>query len=801
MRVFTASLATESNTFAPIPTGLQDFHEGIYHLPGEHPAEPTFFSGPVWAARERGRGAGWTVIQGLVAAAYPGGPTTRAAYESMRDEILGQLRAAMPVDIVALGLHGAMVAEGYEDCEGDLLGRVREITGPRAAVGATLDPHGHISQQMLNAADLLISWKEYPHTDINERAVELISLLERQAEGRIRLAHACVDCNMIGMIFTTQEPGASLVRLMREMERRPGVLSVSLNHGFPWGDVPDMGTKVMVYTDADPELANRTARELADRVIESREAFLIDRPDVDRALDMAMACATPPVVIADSADNPGGGAASDSTWFLKRMIDRCITNAAIGAFWDPSVVAIAFNAGQGARLSLRLGGKTGPKSGDPLDVEARVMCLRKDHRMQALVEGSTIDCGDAALLDVGGIDVVVTTKRVQPMGTDMFTALGCDLSAKRIVVVKSSQHFHEHFSKIAGKVIYAEAPGVVTLALDTLDYRRIHWPKWPMVRRQQDERVVPPLPAQDEPRNPLETQIRDLAVGHGVVIGVCAREVGGARRVEYQADRRFPMASTYKVAIAGAVLSAIDAGHGSLKDRIEVPLSRHVIEGVISMMFPHEGMVLSVANLLEVMMTDSDNTATDLMLEYIGGPGAVMRWLESVGVEGLRVDRTCDRILRDTYQAGEDGTNMEAARRVLTRPGFDRARADESMPAVEAEERDTTTPRAMAELLLRLNSGDVLSPASFEFLQSAMRRSQTQRRPWIRRLAARLPVDTPVAHKGGTIAGVINDVGWIDLPDGRRFVAAVYTRHGITQRPCRERVVEEVGRLLYGAFL
>jgi len=491
MRVFTASLATETNTFGPMPTGLQDFRDGIYFPAGHHPEEPSFFAGPLWVARSRARERGWTVIEGLVAAAYPSGPTTRAAYETLRDEILDQLRAAMPVDIVALGMHGAMVADGYDDCEGDVLAHVREIVGPRGAVGATLDPHGHISQLMLDSADLLISWKEYPHTDINERAEELLDLLEQQAEGRIHLTHACVDCEMISLIFTTQEPGASLVRRMRQLERCPGVLSVSLNHGFPWGDVPDMGTKVMVYADSDRGLAARIAHELADEVMGCRLALQIDRPGVDRALDIALACEESPVVIADSADNAGGGAASDSTWFLRRMLERRITGAAVGAMWDPAVVGLAFNAGQGARLALRLGGKVGPKSGDPLDVEARVVHLQRDHRMHGLTEGMTVECGDAALLDVNGIDVVVTSKRVQPMGTDLFSGLGCDLPTKRIVVVKSSQHFFAHFSRIARKVIYAEAPGAVTLALDTLDYRKIRLPKWPLAGQPRDAILAP----------------------------------------------------------------------------------------------------------------------------------------------------------------------------------------------------------------------------------------------------------------------------------------------------------------------
>jgi len=800
MRVFTASLATETNTFSPLPTGLESFRETMYFPPGTHPDQPTFFAGPLWAARQRAAELGWTVIEGLVAAAYPAGVLTREAYEFLRDEILGQLRQALPVDVVALGLHGAMVAEGYDDCEGDLLDHVRQIVGPKVAVGATLDPHGHMSELMLRSADLLISWKEYPHTDINERAVELVDLLARCADGSLRLAHACVDCEMIALIFTTQEPGESLVARLREMERRPGIVSASLNHGFPWGDVPEMGTKIVVYSDGDPDLAASAARELADEVIRRRSDLQIDRPDIDRALDIALASSTPPVVIADSADNPGGGTASDSTWFLGRMLERGITSAALGAMWDPCAVSVAFNAGEGANIALRLGGKTGPMSGPPLDVEARVVSLRRDHHMQTLVEGESISCGDSALLDLGGIDVVVTSSRQQPMGTDLFTGLGCDLAGKKIIVVKSSQHFHAHFSRIAGQVIYSEAPGTLTLDLDTLNYRRIRRPKWPITTVATADVAYPSLPSQDAPRDWVEAQIRDIAIRNGAVVGVCAQELDGSHRVEYQADRRFPMASTCKVALASAVLQRIEAGSGSLTDLLTVPRDKHVIEGVISMMFPHSGMTLSIANLIEVMMTDSDNTATDLLFDYVGGPAGVMEWLRAAGVSGMRVDRTADRLLRDVYQMGDQGTNMEAAGRALARPGFSRSRADDFLPQVEADERDTTTPRAMAELLLGLNSGELLGSDHFSFLESAMRRAHTQRHPEIRRLSGRLPPGTPVAHKGGTLAGVVNDVGWIDMPDGRRFVAAVYTCHGITPRLRREHILEEVGRLLYGVF-
>ena len=800
MRIFTASLATETNTFATLPTGLQAFRDGVYFPAGTHPDSPSFFGGPLWAARLRAREHGWTVIEGLVAAAYPSGITTRDAYETLRDEILAQLRAALPVDIIALGLHGAMVATGYEDCEGDLLARVREIAGNEVALGATLDPHGHISDAMLRSANLLISWKEYPHTDINDRALELIDLLVRKARGSIEPSSASVDCGMICTIFTTREPGRSLVNRMHELEQRPGILSVSLNHGFPWGDVPQMGTKVMVYTNADPGLAANVAREMADSVIAVRDELHMDFPDIDAALDAALASNAVPVVISDGADNAGGGASSDSTWFLERMLERGIRNAAVGGVWDPCVVASAFEAGLGQQLQVCLGGKSGPLSGKPLNALATVTGLARQHTMRGLLEGQRFDCGDSALLDIEGIEVAVISKRMQPMGTDLFTGLGCELDAKRIIVVKSSQHFHAEYAPIAGCVLYARAPGVITHDLDSLDYRRITRPRWPIAAERRPTPEFPALPAQSPAGDWIEEQILALARRSGAVVGVYAREMDGPRRIEYQADHLFPMASTCKVALAAALLSRIDAGNGSLDDMIDVEPGHHVMEGVISMMFPHRGMRLSIANLLEVMMADSDNTATDRLFEYVGGPPAVTQWLRSIGIQVMRVDRTTDRILRDAFSLGNDGTNMEAARRYLSQAGMTPAIADEFSSTFENDTRDTTSPRAMADLITALLSGAVLSAGSLELLTGMMRRAQTQRHTGIQRLRARAPDGALVARKGGTAPGVINDVGWIDLPGGRRIVAAVYTRHGVSPREKREKLVEEIGRLVYACL-
>jgi len=479
LRVFSACLATETNTFAPMPTGMASFRDRGYFKAGEHPDTMVFFAGPLWAARLRGKEAGWILKEGMVAAAQPSGTTTRQAYEGLRDELLADLQAALPVDMVVLGLHGAMVADGYDDCEGDLLARVRAIVGPDVVVGAELDPHNHLTAAMVDNADLLIAYKEYPHTDVLERAFELVDLCAAQVQGRVRPVAAVVDCDMIVTMHTSRQPARGFVDRIQALEGREGILSISVSHGFAWGDVPDMGTKLLVYADGDAAKAQALARQLADELIGLREALAVSYPAIDAALDEALAFDGGPVIIADGADNPGGGAAGDSTFILRRMLERGIGNAAIGPMWDPIAARIAFEAGAGARLALRIGGKIGPLSGDPLDLDCTVKAVMPEMVMTGL-GGAPFPVGDSALVETAGIEILLITLRNQAMGTDAFTQLGCDLAAKKIVVVKSSQHFQASFSKVGRHVIYAAAPGAVTLDLRTLPYRKVRRPKWPL---------------------------------------------------------------------------------------------------------------------------------------------------------------------------------------------------------------------------------------------------------------------------------------------------------------------------------
>ena len=477
MRVFAATLATETNTFSPIPTGLESFADHTYRA-GEHPDEPTLFTAPLWVARQRAKANNWQVIEGLCTFAQPAGITTRHAYETLRDELLDNLRQALPVDIVLLGMHGAMVADGYDDCEGDLLTRVRALVGSKTIVGGELDPHCHMTRRMIDHADVLICYKEYPHTDFVERAEELVNLCAAAAKGEIKPVMSLHDCRMIGIYHTPREPMRGFVDRMQAREGQDGVLSVSVAHGFPWGDVPDVGTRILVVTDGAPEVGTRVAQEVGAELKSLRGRTMPTYLSIPEALDRALASDGGPVVVADVSDNPGGGAPGDSTFLLSALLERGVEQAALGPMWDPMAVRLCFEAGEGSNLPLRIGGKTGPMSGDPLDIEARVVKLvRGAHQAFG---ASQVGMGDCVAVRVGGVEVVLTSARVQAMGRDLFTNLGVELERKRLIVVKSSQHFYAAFAPIAKEVLYCGAPGAIAPDLTQVPYRRAVRPLWPL---------------------------------------------------------------------------------------------------------------------------------------------------------------------------------------------------------------------------------------------------------------------------------------------------------------------------------
>ncbi|MCT7374466.1 M81 family metallopeptidase [Chelativorans salis] len=489
MRLFTAALATETNTFSPICIDRRAFEASLYAPPGKHPPTPTLCTAPITVGRKVAAAKGWELIEGTAAWADPAGLINRETYEELRDEILAQLKAAMPVDGVVMGLHGAMVANGYDDPEGDLLARVREIIGPDVLLCAELDPHSHLTAKRVGLADFFVAFKEFPHTDFVERAEDLWRIAVDALEGRVKPAMSVFDCRMIDVFPTSREPMRSFVDKLRAIEASdPDVLSLSVIHGFMAGDVPEMGTKIICVTDDKAQKGERLARELGMELFAKRGSFLMPQVDEKQAVDEALRAADGPVVVADMWDNPGGGTAGDATIILAELLRRGVTNAAVGTIWDPIAVQICMAAGEGAEIPLRFGAKSALGTGNPVDGHVEIVRLVRDAEMR--FGESFAPFGDAAHIRIDGVDVILNTTRAQSFDPSLFEVMGIDPKQQKILVIKSTNHFYSSFSKIASKIIYCAAGTPYPNNPAKTAYRRARRDIWPMIQDPHGQETV-----------------------------------------------------------------------------------------------------------------------------------------------------------------------------------------------------------------------------------------------------------------------------------------------------------------------
>ena len=286
---------------------------------------------------------------------------------------------------------------------------------------------------------------------------------------------------MISMWRTPVEPMRSFVAEMAAAEGKEGILSVSFGHGFPWADVPDVGAKMVVIADGDEAKAAAAARAFGARIWAMRHETHPRLDDADAAIAAALgADGGKPVVIADVTDNAGGGAPSDSTFLIHRLVGHRAKGAAVGPVWDPVAVSFCREAGAGARLRLRVGGKCGAMSGPPADLDVVVRAVAEAHEQTGL-SGSRASFGPSAWVEADGIHLLLVTNRQQGFHPDAFEGLGLALGGLKAVVVKSSQHFYAGFAPIAAAVRYVGAPGAMDHDFAALPYTKLATPYWPRV--------------------------------------------------------------------------------------------------------------------------------------------------------------------------------------------------------------------------------------------------------------------------------------------------------------------------------
>lgn len=487
-RIAIGEISHETNTFCAEPTPVGPFKRYQWQRGAEIVAAHAGNRSYVGGMLDKAGKLGLTAVPVFATMAYPSGTIAAGAYAEMLDELLGGLRRALPVDAVCLSLHGAGVAEGVDDLEGDVLARVRALVGPAVPIAVALDLHGNITEAMAERADGLFGTMYYPHTDMYERGAEAVEFVARMLRGEIRpTMHLERLPQMITTCSTDLEPGRRINARCAAWEARPGVLDCTLFHGFPYADVPPVGMSVVAIADADPELARAAAQDVARAVWESREDY---RPQVlspggaiAAAREVLGAGGEGPVVINDTADNPGGGSPGDGTHLLRAMLDAGLTDACFAFIYDPETAALAHEVGVGRTVRVRLGGKSDDVHGAPIEAEAYVTALT-DGRFRyttPMGRGMAADLGPSARLAIGGVDVIVASGRNQVLDDEIFILHGIDVRRRSVVGLKSSAHFRAGYNRLARAIITADSPGATTLRFErAFTYRRVRRPIWPL---------------------------------------------------------------------------------------------------------------------------------------------------------------------------------------------------------------------------------------------------------------------------------------------------------------------------------
>lgn len=486
MRIATGGISHETSTFAPTPTTLRDFETGLGLFRGpaivERFRDANNCTGGFIAGAQR---HGFELAPLLWTFAYPGGLIPRGDYETLKAEFLQRLQQAQPVDGVLLDLHGAMVVEDIDDGDGDFIEAVRHAVGPTCPIVATFDLHGNHTQRRLDAATAVVGFDTYPHVDMAERGAEAAALIVRTLRGEIRPVMALRELPLFWSAacqVTDHPPIDELFRLVHEVEERPGILSVTLATGFPWADVPQMGASVTVVADGDRRLALSTADELGDWVWQRRERWRRKPLTPSEALELGVREGRYPIMLADMADNTGGGAPGDSTEVLRTVIERDLQDVLLLYMVDPEVARQARAAGVGQRLKVQLGGKSHPVQGPPVPFDAEIVAL-SDGRFTydgPMYAGLTGDLGASAWLRQRGVHVVVVSARMQPLDQAFARSLGIDCARMKIIAVKSAVHFRSGFEKLAGSIHNIDAQAIHTHDFSRLPYRRRRRPMFPL---------------------------------------------------------------------------------------------------------------------------------------------------------------------------------------------------------------------------------------------------------------------------------------------------------------------------------
>ena len=482
MRILIAGFQHETNTFSTEKADFPAFERGgMYPAMARGPAmfdlrDVNIPAGGFIRAME---GSGVELVPTLWAGATPSAHVTEQAYERIAGDIT-RVAASSRFDAVYIDFHGAMVSEHLDDGEGELLQRLRAIVGPEVRIVASVDLHANVTEQMFRTLDGLVAYRTYPHEDMaitGARAAELLKIMLRTGEPLYKTYRRLPFLIPINAMCTLAEPARGLYAELGERERG-GVDSLSFTLGFPAADFAECGGLVWGYgrVPADVDAAvDGLFNNVVARESDWKQRLLSPEAAVREAQRLSRG-ASRPVIIADTQDNPGGGANSDTTGMLRALVDCDARDAAIGLMVDGEAARAAHEAGVGADIRLSLGGRSGTPGDSPFEATFRVEQLSDGRHVFGgpMLTGKVGDVGPSARLSIGGVQVVVSTWKDQMMDRSQYRMVGIEPERMKILVNKSSIHFRADFDAIAEAILIAKSPG--PLAADPTD---LPWRKLP----------------------------------------------------------------------------------------------------------------------------------------------------------------------------------------------------------------------------------------------------------------------------------------------------------------------------------
>lgn len=493
-RVLSFQISHETNTFSRQPATLAKFRDRQFYL-GPDIAEAmrgtnTEMGAHLAVAEERG----WSLVQPISCFATPSGPCPAADWKTL----MGHVAAALddgPYDGVLAALHGAMVCEGEDDAEGALLALVRERLGPDVPVILTLDLHANVTDRMAALSNVVIAYRTYPHVDmgaIGREAAERLGGMMDRGDGPAYRSVVRRPASLIGAdLGRTTDPDGPMPRLLAEAERLrasvAGLETVAICAGFPWCDIEQAGPSVTVSGLASKGVLGAVADHLCGHLWESRDETTARTIPFAEAMALAQAGEGTgrPLIIADVTDNPGMGSYGDHVGLLRAMIDAGLSNALFAKVPDPAAVEACFAAGEGASLTLTLGSVVDPDLyGPPLQAEARVERLSDGAYRNAgpMFAGLPMSLGRCALVRIGGVRVILSTRTLQVMDPNLIRALGVEPDTVDTLAVKSAQHFRAAFGPMARQIVLVDSGALSTPRLETLPFHRLRRPIYPLDR-------------------------------------------------------------------------------------------------------------------------------------------------------------------------------------------------------------------------------------------------------------------------------------------------------------------------------